>query len=108
MPNIQPVYAVATYEVTDRDAFMTNYAGPVHAGLSEIGAEILSATGDPDVREGDHQNNWSVLLKFPSAAAFDAYYGSDEYRALKEARMATTVPDRSQFYVLPEFSLPAA
>ena len=108
MSDNSPVYAVATYQINDFDAFMQSYAMPVHESMSKIGAEILSASGEPDVREGSHDNNWSVVLKFPSAEAFDSFYNSAAYQALLKVRQGVTDTSRSLFYVLPKFAPPAA
>ena len=104
MSDNNPVFAFASYQIRDFDAFLTNYAHPVGEALASIGAEIMSASAEPDVREGRFENNFSTLLKFPSAEAFNEFYTSSTYRALKNVRESLTDGQRSQFYVLPKFA----
>lgn len=107
MSENKPVYAIASYQIEDFDTFFAGYAQPVHGAMSDVGAEILSASPEVDVREGAHPNNWSILLKFPSADVFDAFYKSPAYQALFKVRENVTQAGKSIFYVLPTFTPPA-
>ena len=103
MSDPAPAYVFVSLEVTEPEAFRTRYALPVLASLEAAGATVLVATGEADAREGVHDNGWTVLLRFPSMDAFDAWYGSDGYAPLARVRKSLTVADRSLMLAMPGF-----
>jgi uncharacterized protein (DUF1330 family) len=82
-----PAYLIAVLERTDHDAYMQRYATPVIAQLAEAGAELLAVTPTPAVLEGEWPGNWTVLIRFPSLAAAEAWYNSPAYAPYKALRM---------------------
>ncbi|MEO0821171.1 MAG: DUF1330 domain-containing protein [Pseudomonadota bacterium] len=101
-----PVYVVVQMTIADRDTFTSDYGKPVMAQLEGLGARIVAATGTPRVVEGRYDRNNTAVIEFPSAEAFDAWYGSEAYAPLKARRLALTEPDTALMMVLPAF--PAA
>lgn len=55
--------------------------------LAAYGGEVVAASGDVDVMEGDWEpGDVTVLLSFPTREAARAWYGSEEYRRALEVR----------------------
>ena len=82
------VYMLATIKVHDEAAYRP-YVEQSMAGLAAFGAEVLAATNNPTIHEGETPYTRFVLLKFPDQAAFDAWYQSPAYVAVKSIRLAT-------------------
>lgn len=82
------VYMLAAINVRDAAAYAPYVEGAI-ASLGKYGVEVLAASDAPRTHEG--HNPWSryVLLKFPDQAAFQAWYESPEYKAVKPIRQAT-------------------
>ena len=72
-----PVYMVAIIDVKDYAAYGEQYGMPVGQMFAEVGAEILVATPNPEVLEGDWPGNWTVIVKVPSARIARELYESD-------------------------------
>ena len=83
----QPVYLMAQIDVKDHQAYLEEYGMPVLDQFTEAGAEVLVATPDRQVFEGEWPGNWTVVVKFSSAEAATNWYNSVEYTPLKEARI---------------------
>ncbi|MEM9761254.1 MAG: DUF1330 domain-containing protein [Pseudomonadota bacterium] len=101
-----PVYLLADLKVSNLEQYMENYGFPVTPMLLEAGAEIIVATPQVEVLEGDYAPNWSVVVRFPSEAAAKRWYASDEYRAMIPLRHGLTDQDASTMVLAPQFSMP--
>ncbi|WP_187369159.1 DUF1330 domain-containing protein [Baekduia soli] len=53
------------------------------------GGEIVIKSETPAPMEGDWPYQRVVLLRFPSQAQLDAWYGSPEYASVRELRLAS-------------------
>ena len=81
-----PVYMIGTIDVKDYQTYGEQYGMPVGAMFAEVGAEIVVASAEADVLEGDWPGNWTVVVKVPSAEVARALYDSDKYAPFKKAR----------------------
>ncbi len=79
-----PAYVVANYAVTDPEGIepYVPAAGPI---LADAGGEVLVADVETDVREGD-AGHVTVVVRFDSKEAAEAWYTSNEYEAIKPLR----------------------
>lgn len=83
----RPAYMVVQLEVKNHEEYVQRYAMPVIAQLQEFGVEILAASAAPNVLEGTSPGNWTVVLRFPSMAIAESWYGSEDYQPLKALRI---------------------
>ena len=76
-------YVLADVTWTDEEG-RREYVELIGPSLEAHGGEIVAASGDVEVMEGDWQpGDITVLIAFPTRQAALAWYGSDEYsRAL--------------------------
>lgn len=102
-----PVYLVANVTVDDFDAYMGNYGSIAIPAILEAGGEILVATPETTVVEGEYAHNWTVVVRFPSAEAAHGWYHSAEYQAVIPARHAVTDTDTSVMMFADQFVPPA-
>lgn len=77
-------YFVAQVEITDQETYFNSYGAKVAPQLQAVGAEILAASPNSTVLEGEWPGNWTVVIKFPSQEAALAWYQTDAYQ--KEIR----------------------
>ncbi len=82
----EPVYMIGLIDVQDFDTYAVEYGMPVGALFAEIGAEIIVASREAEVLEGEWQGNWTVVVKVPSAQAARQLYESDRYAPFRAAR----------------------
>ena len=59
---------------------------PVGEMFAEVGAEIVVATPQVEVLEGEWPGNWTVVVKVPSAEIARALYHSEKYAPFRKAR----------------------
>jgi uncharacterized protein (DUF1330 family) len=83
----KPVYILAQLRVADVEAYRRRYGRPVLAQLEAHGAQLLIASGDPAVLEGDFEATWTALFRFPDRATAMRWYESTEYAPLKKLRI---------------------
>ncbi|ABD53641.1 DUF1330 domain-containing protein [Jannaschia sp. CCS1] len=102
----QPIYLVASLDVTDLTAYFDRYGAPVFPMLAAAGAEVLVGTPSVDVLEGDYGATWTAIVRFPSMAALDAWYASPEYQAIAPERRALTEQATSLLFAAPAFVTP--
>jgi len=76
-------------KITDPDKVAT-YRAQVVKNVEQYGGRYLVLGGDFSVVEGDWQPGIPVLITFPSLAQAKAWYESEDYRPLKELRLAGT------------------
>jgi uncharacterized protein (DUF1330 family) len=82
----ESVYMIGLIDVQDFETYAVEYGIPVGALFAEIGAEVIVASRDAEVLEGEWQGNWTVVVKVPSAAAARELYESDRYAPFRAAR----------------------
>ena len=58
------------------------YRGKVPATLAACGAEVVLRGRMVSVLSGEHRHTDTVVIRFPDAAAVNAWHESPEYRAL--------------------------
>jgi uncharacterized protein (DUF1330 family) len=83
----EPVYAVAHIDVKDHEVYLAEYGLPVFEQFVQAGAEVLAATAEARVEEGEALGNWTVIVKFPDADSANAWYQSEAYAPLKQMRI---------------------
>jgi uncharacterized protein (DUF1330 family) len=81
-------YAVAELEITD-PGWVRDYVAEVTPMVERHGGRYLARTGRVEQLEGDRPvAPLTLLIEWPSKAAAEAFYNSDEYRPHREARGA--------------------
>lgn len=81
-------YAVFDTDIFDAEGYR-EYQAKVGAGVAAHGGKYLSAGGDLQVVEGDWPLHRIIILEFPDKTAFDGWYLSPDYQALKPIRDRT-------------------
>ena len=82
-----PVYMVGIIDVNDFETYAEQYGMPVGAMFAEVGAEIVAASDQAEVLEGEWNGNWSVIVKVPSAQVARDLYHSEKYAPFRKKRM---------------------
>lgn len=77
-------------EMTDQAAFFTKYAIPAEVTISANGGNAQVATFGKTVLEGVWDNNWTIMLRFPSLQTASTWYHSPAYQAVIPFRHAAT------------------
>ena len=94
------VYVVAKINIQDRERY-----GRYESGFAEIfqqyDGELLAVDEAPIEIEGTWDATRTVLLRFPSKAALDAWYHSDAYQALAQHRFAASEANIAMIEALP-------
>ena len=84
---------MAYFAVFDTDVFdpegYKEYQAKVGPGIAAHGGKYLSAGGDLQEIEGDWSLHRIVMLEFPDKSAFENWYFSPDYQALKLIRDRT-------------------
>ncbi len=81
------VYMIGTIDVKDFTSYAEQYGMPVGAMFAEVGAEIIVASPEAEVLEGEWHGNWTVVVKVPSAEIARELYHSEKYAPFKQARI---------------------
>lgn len=83
---------MTAYVITDLNVFdiehYLSYQRALRPLLEAVGARYLVRGGEHKVYEGDYEPRRLIVLEFPSLAAIDEFYESDEYQALEKQRQA--------------------
>jgi uncharacterized protein (DUF1330 family) len=82
-------YFLDVLEITDQEK-MERYRAGVLPVVERYGGRYLTVGGKIDVVEGDWRPTFPVLIEFPSLKQAHRWYNSEEYRELKELRLAAT------------------
>lgn len=77
-------YFVANYTITNQAGYQ-EYLAAVGPSLQAHGAEAIVADRDSEVLEGS-AGQVTIVLRFATKAAADAWYQSPEYEAIKHLR----------------------
>ena len=80
-----PAYLIANIEVQDPTMY-EEYRKRVTATIAAHGGRYLARGGATELLEGEFDMKRFVIVEFPSIAALRTWYGSPEYRPLKEIR----------------------
>lgn len=91
-------YIILQAEMTDPDVFFNEYAVPAEVEVSAYGGRPLVATFDKNVFEGSWENNWTIILTFPSMQAATDWYYSANYQAVLPMRHAATAYGNMVFF----------
>lgn len=100
---MEAVYVVGQMEIKDPKVYLEQYGKPFMPILKKYKGELIAASDKAEVWEGGELLNWTVLVKFPSKEAAEAFYNSEEYSPLKEMRIQELTRDGS-LYMLPGIS----
>ncbi len=80
------VYGIGVIDIHNREHYAGYEAGFMEA-LAPFDGQVLAVDEAPVAVEGDVPKGRIVLLQFPSAEKFDAWYKSDAYEAIKPMRL---------------------
>jgi len=80
-----PAYMISSYTVTGNEKEFALYREAGLPILQSYGAEILVADEDAQAREGKPGQH-TVVVKFPSMEAANAFYDSEEYQRVLHYR----------------------
>jgi len=83
-------FLVDVREIKDRTK-MDEYRTRVAPVVERFGGRYVVTGGPFDVVEGTYQPVFPVMIEFPSMDHARRWYNSEEYRELKEMRLAATV-----------------
>ena len=83
------VYAIALLNIADRERYGAYVSGFMEI-FSRHSGKLLAVDEEPTVKEGDWPYTRTVLIEFPTAEAFDAWFNSQEYQALAKHRHAAS------------------
>ena len=84
------VFALLLVEdIDDPDSYRQYEKGFDRDHFKAMGGELLVKSESPKEIEGEWTHQRVVLLRFPCQEAFDAWYASPEYSAVKGLRLAS-------------------
>jgi uncharacterized protein (DUF1330 family) len=79
-------YAVAELDVTD-PGWVRDYVANVTPLVERCGGRYLARSSQVELFEGEQASpQIAMIIEWPSKAAADAFYESEEYRPYREAR----------------------
>ncbi len=81
------VYILAQIEVKDYKLYFKEYADKFNPILSSFEGDVLAATKQVEVIEGQSYGNWTVLIKFPSKQHAYNCINSESYAPLAALRI---------------------
>ena len=79
------VHLIIDIRVNDKEKFKV-YAQEVQTTVKNFGGKYLCKWGKPENLEGEWNTNRIVIVQFETAEKANKWWGSDEYRPLKELR----------------------
>ncbi len=85
-----PAYFLVDVREVKDAAKMAEYRARVTALVEKFGGRYLAAGGAFEVKEGSYQPAFLVMIQCPSMDAARRWYDAEEYRELKELRLAAT------------------
>jgi len=83
----KPAYFMVQINFKDFDESMQRYGQFAMPMIAEFGGEMIAGSAMPKTLEGNWSGNWAAILRFPSMEMAEAWYGSEEYKPLKDLRM---------------------
>jgi uncharacterized protein (DUF1330 family) len=90
---LMPAYCVFDIREIMDPAALETYRGRVLATVKQYGGRYVFVGGRFEVIEGDWRPAFPVIIEFPSLEQAHRWYGSEDYRDLKEMRLAATRSD---------------
>jgi uncharacterized protein (DUF1330 family) len=75
------------------DAARRSYIDGIAGMVEKHGGEFIVSSTDYRVAEGAWRPGRLVAIRFPTMAAVSAWYGSEEYRPLRELRLKNSRSD---------------
>jgi uncharacterized protein (DUF1330 family) len=84
----RPAYLVVVGEVRNPKAFAEGYVAKLPPVYAKYGGEYLAVGRNFEVLEGEAGFQSYVISKWPSMAAGRTFWNSEEYEALRQARIA--------------------
>ena len=99
-----PVYMIGVIDVKDFQSYAEEYGMPVGQLFAEVGAEIIVASDQAEVLEGEWGGNWTVVVKVPSAEVARDLYHSEKYAPFRKARIER-LANSTNLAIFPSFSL---
>jgi uncharacterized protein (DUF1330 family) len=84
-----PAYFVVNSSVSDPE-LLAEYRAEVRATFEGHDATILASTDEAETIEGQPVGPRLVIVRFPDASAFRAWYGSPAYQAVIAKRHGST------------------
>ncbi len=82
-------YFILTQDFTDLDAFKRDYIPKVGPFVEKYGGEVLVASFDAEVLEGEPSKG-VVVIRFPSEQAIHDFENDPEYQPVKQIRFDLT------------------
>jgi len=82
-----PAYFMVQIKARSFEEAMERYGQFALATVADFGGELLAGSPTPKVLEGEWDGNWAAILRFPSLAMAEAWYGSSDYQPLKDLRI---------------------
>ena len=95
----KPVYVVGQIDVIDHDAHMKEYELPSFELLKKAGAEVLVSSQNAVVAEGEGGANWTIIVRFETKGAFEAFNADEAYQAIKKLRLEKLARGDTIFHV---------
>lgn len=87
IPTETPAYLVVLGEIYDREAFINDYVGKLAPIYEQYGGEYIAVGQNWELMEGEGEFKSFVISKWPSMEAGRAFWNSNEYAPLKDARI---------------------
>ena len=84
-----PAYMIAKLTVTDAAAY-NNYRAGFGNVFQQYGGEILAASAEPTVLEGEWEASVTVIIRFDSRTEALEWYNSDGYQELVRIRQSAS------------------
>jgi uncharacterized protein (DUF1330 family) len=83
------VYVIAQGKIENRE-LLDQYVAKVMRTIEFHQGRVLAFDEEPKVVEGPIEHPRTVILEFPSMAAFNAWYDSPEYQEILPLRLEST------------------
>jgi len=83
------VYVIAQCKIENR-ALLDQYGAKVVPTIESHQGRVIVFDEEPEVVEGPIEHPRTVILEFPSMAAFHAWYDSPEYQEILPLRLKST------------------
>ena len=80
-----PAYLIVEMHITDMEQYR-QYMAEAPAAIKAFGGEYLVRGGRLETLEGDWQPHRVAMLRFPSYEQAKAFYGSEQYAAVRAKR----------------------
>ena len=83
-------YVISNIDVKNPDAYK-EYVGKVKPTVEKFGGEYLVRNGEFKVIDGEWKHPRTVVIKFPTYEKALEWYNSEEYKTIKQIRLANSV-----------------